>query len=315
MRRFLLPVFWLGMLAMNHSLFAQQTKKDPKAKPKPAAFRWVNPLKQELPGVTHATFRSPSMKLDVGYCIYLPPGYADASNAKLRYPVVYYLHGGRPGSETKSVKLASEIHRHIKAKSVPAMIYVFVNGGPVSHYNLPERENAMGEDVFVKELIPHIDATYRTVAKREGRGLEGFSQGGRGTARIMFKHPTLFVSAAPGGGGYATEKRISEENGKENDSLIFAKGDNTWDLARNYAKRKTPDLRLRILIHVGTKGFNYENNLEYMKFLESLEIGFHRLIVPDVPHSAMKIYEKNGLDIMKFHADTFRRGGATPDSH
>ena len=31
--------------------------------------------------------------------------------------------------------------------------------------------------MFVKELIPHIDSTYRTIAKRSGRGIEGFSQG------------------------------------------------------------------------------------------------------------------------------------------
>jgi len=67
-------------------------------------FRWVNPLQQEdLAGVTHATFRSPSMGIDVGCCIYLPPDY---ERVRDRYPVVYYLHGGRPGSEIKSVRLA-----------------------------------------------------------------------------------------------------------------------------------------------------------------------------------------------------------------
>ena len=228
-----------------------------------------------------------------------------------RYPVVYYLHGGRPGSETKSVRLASYIHQHLQAKEVPPMIYVFVNGGPVSHYNLPDRKNAMGEDVFIKELIPQVDAAYRTVASRNGRGIEGFSQGGRGTTRIMFKHPDLFCSAAPGGAGHSTEKRISEENGRENENLIFAPGYNTWDLARKYAKH--PEPKLRILIHVGTKGFNYENNLEYMKFLESLHIPFERLIVPDVPHSAQQIYEKRGLDLMKFHAGNFRKAGAIMD--
>ncbi len=264
------------------ALFAQQTDTS-KRNRKPQPFHWVNPLKQELPGVRHRVFRSPSMKLDVGYCIYLPPGYDAPENADRRYPVVYYLHGGRPGSETKSVRLAKFIHQHIQAKEVPPMIYVFVNGGPVSHYNLPERKNAMGEDVFIKELIPHIDATYRTVASRNGRGLEGFSQGGRGATRIMFKHPDLFCSAAPGGAGHSTEKRISEDNGRENENLVFAPGYNTWDLARKYAKH--PEPKLRILIHVGTKGFNYENNLEYMKFLESLHIPFERLIVPDVPHT------------------------------
>lgn len=290
----------------------------------PQPFRWVNPLNQELAGVEHAVFASPSLKRDVGYCIYLPPAYHDPDNLSQRFPVVYYLHGGRPGSETKSVRLATLIHRQISEGRVAPMVYVFVNGGPVSHYNMPERNDAQGEDVFVKELIPHIDSTYRTIADRNGRGLEGFSQGGRGTARIMFKHPDLFSSAAPGGGGYATEKRISEENGRESDTLQFAPGDNTWDLARQYARQmagKQADgdrpagstetaPKLRILFHVGTKGFNYHNNLEYMKFLESQGIPFTRLIVEDVPHSALQIYEQRGLEIMQFHAENFRRSAA-----
>ena len=65
---------------------------------------------------------------------------------------------------------------------------------------------------FIKELIPHIDKTYRTIASRKGRAIEGFSQGGRGTARHMFKYPELFCSVAPMGGGHQHEKRISENN-------------------------------------------------------------------------------------------------------
>lgn len=279
-----------------------------KAEAQPQPFRWVNPLKQNLPGVKHATFQSPSMKLDVGYCIYLPPSYESTSNSDKRFPVVYYLHGGRPGGETKSVSLAAHFHKHISSGQVPEAIYVFVNGGPVSHYNMPKRENSMGEDVFVKELIPHVDRTYRTIANRKARGLEGFSQGGRGTTRIMFKHPDLFCSAAPGGSGHATEKRISEENGKESDDLIFEPGYNTYDLAREFAKNPKPSLR--ILIHVGTKDFNYENNLAYMEFLKTLNVSFEQIMVPDVPHSAAGIYEKRGLDIMKFHAENFRAAQA-----
>ncbi|WP_417375167.1 alpha/beta hydrolase [Gimesia maris] len=276
-----------------------------KPKKKQPPFQWVNELKQKIPGVQHARFHSPSMNVDVGYCIYLPPQYKAAGNEQKRFPVVYYLHGGRPGSETKSVRLAQQMHEHISEGEVAPMIYVFVNGGPVSHYNMADRNNAMGEDVFVKELIPHIDATYRTIADRKGRGIEGFSQGGRGTTRIMFKYPQLFGSAAPGGAGHSTEKRISEENGQERPGLVFAKGDNTYDLARKYARHPEPEIP--ILIHVGTKGFNYQNNLAYMNFLKSLKIPFEKLIVPDVPHSAVKIYEMDGLKIMQFHAENFRK--------
>ena len=287
--------------APNTSSQKKSPAKRKKSRPK---FQWVNRLPQRKfpPGLVHKTFLSPSMKLDVGYCIYLPPGYSEPRNSERRYPAVYYLHGGRPGSESKSVSLASYIHNAMSQRKVAAAIYVFVNGGPVSHYN-HSATNAKGEDVFVNELIPHVDATYRTIATRGGRGLEGFSQGGRGTARIMFKHPHLFSSAAPGGGGHATEKLISENDGRENPSLRFAPGDNTYDLARKYAANPRPPLK--ILIFVGTKGFNYQNNLEYMEFLKSLDVPFQRLIVADAPHSAKIIYEKRGLEIMKFHAENF----------
>lgn len=279
-----------------------------KGKKKPAPFKWVNPIPDnKYPGVTHNTFISPSMKVEVGYCIYLPDDYHKRSTGGKSYPVVYYLHGGRPGSEAKSVHLSTYIHDAMSKGKVPPAIYVFVNGGVVSHYNYPEKDS-MGEDVFIKELIPHIDKTYRTIADRTGRGLEGFSQGGRGTARIMFKHPHLFCSAAPGGGGHATEKRISEENGRESDNLIFAPGYNTYDLARKYAAQKDkPGFKheLNILIYVGNKGFNYQNNLEYMKFLDSLKIPYEKLIIPDAPHSGKIIYEKKGVEIMQFHAKNF----------
>ena len=277
----------------------QDARPGKRKKPSPPPFKWVNPLPAQLklPGVQHATFTSPSMKDPVGYCIYLPPNYA--KETKRRFPAIYYLHGGRPGNETKSVRLAEPIDAAIRAGKADPMIYVFVNGGAVSHYNYPQKKS-IGEDVFIKELIPHIDKTYRTVAARSGRGLEGFSQGGRGTTRIMFRHPHLFGSCAPGGAGHATEKRISEEDGRESAKLKFAAGYNTYDLARAYAKNPAPGLN--ILIHVGTRGFNYQNNLAYMKFLDELKIPYQKLIVEDAPHSAKIIYKTSGLRLMRFHA-------------
>jgi S-formylglutathione hydrolase FrmB len=292
---------WCLLMPSGQLVLAQATAKPVKKRP---PFKWVNKMpKGDFPGLQHQTFSSPSMKIPVGYCIYLPPAYRDVKQSSRRFPVVYYLHGGRPGSEVKSIRLTPLIDQAIRQGEVPPMIYVFVNGGEVSHYNYPQKKS-MGEDVFVKELIPHVDATYRTIARRAGRGLEGFSQGGRGTTRIMFKHPHLFGSAAPGGAGHATEKRISENDGRESEALKFAAGYNTYDLARKYAANPKPPLK--ILIHVGTKGFNYENNLAYMKFLDELKIPYQKVIVPEAPHSAMVIYQQQGLRIMKFHAENFR---------
>lgn len=275
----------------------------PKKAKQRATFKWVNPLPQlRVAGLEHGTFASPSMGCDVGYLILLPRGY---KQTKKRYPVVYYLHGGRPGSETKSYRLADSIRKLMNDAGLPPAIYVFVNGGPVSHYDMPDDENAQGASVFVKELIPHIDSAYRTIADRTGRALEGFSQGGRGTMRLSPRYPDVFCSAAAGGGGYETERRISESGGFESPKLRFKKGDNTWDLARDYVKqRKQP--KVSWMIYVGTKGFNYGNNLEYMKFLTDIGIEFEQLVVPGVPHSASGIYAKAGEQIMRFHANNFK---------
>lgn len=282
----------------------KSSKSQSKAK-QPAEFAWVNKLPAKYGDVVeHGAFESDVVDESVGYCVLLPPGYNAESNSSKRYAVVYYLHGGRPGSETKAIGLAPMLKAAMDAGRVPGMIYVFVNGGPVSHYNVPDRVGAVGKDVFVNELIPHIDTKYRTIADREHRGLEGFSQGGRGTARIGFRHPELFCSIAPGGGGHETERRISESGGEENQNLVFAEGDNTYDLARSYAasEKAAP---LNVLIYVGTKGFNYQNNLAYMKFLSGLGISYQRLIVEGVPHSAKGIYEKQCDAIMRFHARNF----------
>ena len=73
--------------------FGQQNQNKKRKKIIPP-FKWVNPIpdKKKVDRVFHKTFKSPSMKVEVGYCIYLPAEYDSAENK--RYPVVYYLHGG-----------------------------------------------------------------------------------------------------------------------------------------------------------------------------------------------------------------------------
>ena len=269
-------------------------------------FSWVNPppADQALPGMTHATFQSPSMGLPVGYNIYLPPGYDDAASRDTRYPVLYYLHGGRPGDESRSAGLAEHVHAAVTSGSVRPVIVVWPNGGRVSWY---DQEGSMGEAVFIRELIPHIDRTYRTVAHRAGRALQGFSQGGRGTTRIMFRYPELFASAAPGGPGYAVERMISENDGVEVDARVpdavaldFGEGNDAYSLARLYAAR-APQPPLKIMVWVGTKGFNYDATLEYLAFLDGLGVPAERLIAPGVDHNPFWFYETLGVELLQFH--------------
>jgi S-formylglutathione hydrolase FrmB len=57
---------------------------------------------------------------------------------------------------------------------------------------IQEMENYPSITEIMKDLIPHVDATYRTVASRESRAVEGFSMGGFGAAHLGFKYPEVF---------------------------------------------------------------------------------------------------------------------------
>jgi enterochelin esterase-like enzyme len=298
----------LPLLVSPFAASAQESAKA-RAKKPPPPFSWVAPMTDApwaakiLPPTTvHATFRSPSMGVDVGYYIYLPPGY---ETSRERYPVVYHLHGGRPGGENKSVRLAAYVDQAIRRGEIKPTIYVFPNGGPVSWYDMPEIPRGQGESVFVNELVPHIDATYRTWGNRAGRALEGYSQGGRGTTRIMFKHPHLFLSVAPGGSGYGPEKHVQENNGYENDHLRFLPlGYNAWDLAKSYAGRKDAPA-LSILVWDGTECFNYAHNQQFSAYLKDLGIAHEFLAIPGVAHTAIGSYDAKGAHIMAHHQKTF----------
>ena len=274
-------------------------KADAKKKPQP--FRWVNkPGAKSTKLVQHSTFRSQANDAEVGFCIYLPPGYTDSENRDRRYPVVYWLHGGRPGSELKSVSIAPFVDQAIKSGKTAPKIYVFPNGGKLSHYN---HGSFLGETAFL-ELVKHVDQTYRTIADRSGRAVEGFSQGGRGAGRYMFKHSNLFCSAAPMGGGHQHEKRISESDGVESESVTIKPAwNNTWDLARKYSSNA--DQLPKILVAVGTEDFNFEANQEWGQLLSELKVPHEFIVVEDAPHSARLVYEKVGGRVMRFHDRNF----------
>ena len=50
------------------------------------------------------------------------------------------------------------------------------------------------EDFFIKELIPHIEKTYKVKAEKRFRGIAGLSMGGYGALMYALKYPNLFVS-------------------------------------------------------------------------------------------------------------------------
>ena len=158
--------------------------------------RWSNPPKKANPLAAHHTYHSAAMNCDVGYSIYLPPNYAAAS---IRYPVVYWLPGGGCNEEADSPSIArgllGGIDESIGKGQLPPLIFVVVNGGRYTRYYDSLDASIMMETTVIKELIPHIDATYRTLATRDERAIQGGSMGGMGSLKFAFKYPELFCSA------------------------------------------------------------------------------------------------------------------------
>src|SRR5271166_6585876 len=138
----------------------------------------------------YKTFHSNTVNGDVSYLIYLPPDYNEQTST--RYPVLYDLPAS--GQQAKTVQeVVRRINAAIRAGKVAPMIVVGVNGlrGNTMYCDSKDGKWPL-ETVIIKDLIPHIDATYRTIAAREGRAVNGFSMGGFGAAHLGFKYPDVF---------------------------------------------------------------------------------------------------------------------------
>ena len=133
--------------------------------------------------------------VDRDVIVFLPPSYA--KETKRRYPVVYALHGYSIGAEQWS----HEIHvpqtiEGAFGQGAQEMIVVLPDSKTVHNGSMYSSSATTGdfERFIAHDLVAFIDAHYRTIAKRESRGLAGHSMGGYGATRIGMKHADVFGS-------------------------------------------------------------------------------------------------------------------------
>ncbi len=145
--------------------------------------------------------------------IYLPPGYDDAAQARRRYPVVHLLAGftGRGTMLLNDSGWSQPIHRRldrlIASGVTQPMIAVMPDcftryGG--SQY-LDSSAHGKYESHLVGELVPWVDATYRTKAEAAHRAVAGKSSGGYGAIVHGLRHPDVFSAVATHSGDTAFE--------------------------------------------------------------------------------------------------------------
>lgn len=123
--------------------------------------------------------------------VYTPPGYMKDAR---KYPVLYLVHGAGDSDDSwTSVGRANTILDNlIAAGKVVPMIVVMPDG------HTPPREGVMtldnpdfGADL-IGDLIPYVDAGYRSDARPEARAMAGLSMGGSHTLRNGLTHPDRF---------------------------------------------------------------------------------------------------------------------------
>jgi endo-1,4-beta-xylanase len=151
---------------------------------------WVDEDKEAPAGMQYKTFHSSIIKQEVSYLIYLPPEY-DRDTTK-RYPAVYWLHGSGGTQKGGGVTFVRNLQKAREQNQGLPMIVICLNGLRHAFYVDSLEGDRPLESVITRNLIPHIDETYRTIAKRQGRAIEGHSMGGYGAAHFGFKFPELF---------------------------------------------------------------------------------------------------------------------------
>jgi endo-1,4-beta-xylanase len=282
------------------------------------SITWVNtqPSNVTLPaGVTHQTFQSQVVGQPVGYCLYLPPDYE--SHPDRRYPVIYNLHGNG-GNEFHSFEDVQVLHDGIVAGRWPPLIVVLPNGGRSTMYKDSWDGKFPVESMLIRELIPHIDAKYRTIARREGRCIEGFSMGGRGAMRLAVKYPELFSSVFCQAGNvprtsehfdpatpdvfpnnYLGPDRVNYEN---NDAFVLAE--------RNRARIQK---LLRIQIACGTRDDGHLPTIrDFHQHLVQLGIDHTYVELEGLGHNRKEMLARLAPVWFDYHVESLRRAGGLP---
>jgi enterochelin esterase-like enzyme len=174
------------------------------AKDVPHGVVRIHPYPSKIQGATRRAF------------IYTPPGYDSSTQ---RYPVLYLQHGaGEDETGWSSQGRVNYIMDNLIAQGrAKPMIIVMENGGGSALFarGLPRATtrqssaapatapagpggrgnspfNNSFEEILLKEVIPMIDANYRTLADREHRAMAGLSMGGGQTLSIGLTHLDTF---------------------------------------------------------------------------------------------------------------------------
>ncbi|MDP1588690.1 MAG: alpha/beta hydrolase-fold protein [Prosthecobacter sp.] len=282
-------------LLWSSAVFAQQN---------PA---WVLP-EVNAPQVQRVLFDSKTARQQVSCYVFTPESYD--TEKERRFPVLYWLHGSGGSTPAAVAQIAQRYGEAMRAGKIPPMILVFPNGLPMGMWCDWKDETVKLETMIIEELIPHMDRSYRTLAKREGRIIEGFSMGGYGAARLGFKHPQLFAAVSLLGAGPLqldfTEAPRAGPRGRDQvlgtvygGDMAYFQAQSPWRIAEQNADKLRSGLHIRQII--GDRDETLRFNRDFHQHLDTLKIPHTYRQLPGIPHNPNLLLNTLGDDNWSFY--------------
>ena len=160
--------------------------------------------------VVQVLFPSPSTNSTKRAFVYLPPQY----DGKKKFPVLYLQHGwGEDETAWSRQGHANLIMDNMIAAGecdpfIIVMTYGMTNDtriGGLGGFNVKGFET-----VLVDELVPYIDANFKTIAKKDARAMAGLSMGAMETRAITLARPEVFAYYGLLSGGVYTPEDIKD---------------------------------------------------------------------------------------------------------
>lgn len=169
-------------------------------------------------------FHSKSTDSERRAFVYTPPGY-DEDTSK-RYPVLYLQHGWGENEYGWAVQghaawIMDNLIAENKCKPfIIVMTYGMTNDtrpGGIRSFDIKPFET-----VLVDELIPHVDAHFRTMSDQPHRAMAGLSMGSMETKLITLKHLDKFSHIGLFSGATITREDVEKTPGfAEKVKLVF----------------------------------------------------------------------------------------------
>ncbi len=126
------------------------------------------------------------------FVTYLPPSYLSEPNRE--YPVVYLLHGINGGSREWEPREMDQVFDGLWEQGLAESIVIMPDGESLWYADQPN--GTPWRSMFLTEMLPLVDAEYRTLPSRDFRALTGISMGGFGAFSMGLSNPSTFSSIA-----------------------------------------------------------------------------------------------------------------------